>query len=410
MADRRGRLRSVAIVLLAVLFAVVPAPPCTLAGEYVEAIQAEVEIPEDQLLDVGIHLFGPGLPEDDESALEEKGIYPDVRKSEARWIPFHLKDTLERTANWGAVRVVPKNAGDVDILVSGEILESTGLELAVNVHIEDVRGKVWRDKRYKGEADPRAYAEDEGAREIADPFQEIYNRIANDMVEFYGKLDPEDIREIREIARLKFAAGLVPSAFGDYLETNRKGRVKIEKLPARDDPMVTRVAKIRERDYMFVDTLNEYYADFQLRMVGPYESWRQWSYEEQVNLRQIRRASRMRMIFGALMIVGGAYAGGDLGDAAVIGGALVTTAAIKKRQEAKIHVEALKELAASFEAEIAPVLVDVEGQTLQLEGSAETQFSEWRRMLARIFATETGIPADPDASEPVASTAGASNP
>ena len=55
------------------------------------------------------------------------------------------------------------------------------------------------------------------------------------MVEFYGKLDPEDIREIREISRLKFAAGLVPSAFGDYLATNRKGRVKIEKLPARDD-------------------------------------------------------------------------------------------------------------------------------------------------------------------------------
>jgi hypothetical protein len=404
MAEGSNRLRSLALVLTAVVLAT----PGARADEYVEAVQAEAEIPEDLLLDVGIHIFGPGLPEDDESALEKKGIYPDVRKSEARWIPFHLKDTLEHTANWGAVRVVPKNAGDVDVLVSGEILESTGLELAVRVRVEDVRGKVWREKRYKGEADSRAYGDDGGSHEIADPFQSIYNRIANDMLEVYDKLDPEDIREIREISRLKFAADLVPSAFGDYLEANRKGRVKIEKLPARDDPMIVRVAKIRERDYMFVDTLNEYYADFQLRMEGPYESWRQWSYEEQLNLRQIRRAARMRMIFGALMIVGGAYAGGDLGDAAVIGGSLVTTAAIKKRQEAKIHVEALKELAASFEAEIAPVLVEVEGQTLQLEGSAEAQFSEWRRMLSRIFATETGLPADPD-SAAATSAAGTSS-
>jgi hypothetical protein len=404
MAEGSNRLRSLALVLTAVVLAT----PGARADEYVEAVQAEAEILEDLLLDVGIHIFGPGLPEDDESALEKKGIYPDVRKSEARWIPFHLKDTLEHTANWGAVRVVPKNAGDVDVLVSGEILESTGLELAVRVRVEDVRGKVWREKRYKGEADSRAYGDDGGSHEIADPFQSIYNRIANDMLEVYDKLDPEDIREIREISRLKFAADLVPSAFGDYLEANRKGRVKIEKLPARDDPMIVRVAKIRERDYMFVDTLNEYYADFQLRMEGPYESWRQWSYEEQLNLRQIRRAARMRMIFGALMIVGGAYAGGDLGDAAVIGGSLVTTAAIKKRQEAKIHVEALKELAASFEAEIAPVLVEVEGQTLQLEGSAEAQFSEWRRMLSRIFATETGLPADPD-SAAATSAAGTSS-
>jgi hypothetical protein len=360
------------------------------------------------LLDVGVRIFGSGLPEDDETALEDKGIYPDVRKSEARWIPYYLAETLTQTANWGAVRVVPKLAGDTDVIVTGEILESTGLKLSVMVRVEDVRGKVWREKKYKGEADPRAYAEDEGAREVADPFESLYNLIANDMLESYRKLDPEEIAQIREISRLKFAADLVPSAFGEYLETNRKGRLSIEKLPARDDPMIARIAMVRERDYMFVDTLNEYYSDFQLRMEGPYESWRHCSYEEQIDLRQIRRAARMRMIFGALLIVGGVAYGGDAGDIAAVGGTLAVTSAIDKRQEAKIHVEALKELAASFEAEITPVLVEVEGQTLQLEGSAETQFAEWRRLLARIFATELGLPADPNTEAPAAS-AGASN-
>jgi len=40
--------------------------------------------------------------------------------------------------------------------------------------------------------------------------------------------------------------------------------------------------------------------------------------------------------------------------------------------------------------------VEVEGQTLRLEGSVETQYSEWRRLLAQIFAAETGLPVDPD--------------
>ena len=65
-------------------------------------------------------------------------------------------------------------------------------------------------------------------------------------------------------------------------------------------------------------------------------------------------------------------------------------------------VEALKELAAPFDAEVAPMLVEVEGQTLRLEGSAETQYAEWRRLLNKIFAAETGLSVDPDDSVPTA--------
>jgi hypothetical protein len=39
-------------------------------------------------------------------------------------------------------------------------------------------------------------------------------------------------------------------------------------------------------------------------------------------------------------------------------------------------------------------LVEIDGQTVRLEGSAEAQYAEWRRMLAHIFATETGLPID----------------
>src|SRR5262245_11511960 len=73
----------------------------------VEALQAFEEIPDERLLDVGIHVFDSGIPEEeyDRYLLEEKGIYEEIRKSEARWIPINLKRTLEATGYWGAVRM-----------------------------------------------------------------------------------------------------------------------------------------------------------------------------------------------------------------------------------------------------------------------------------------------------------------
>ena len=47
------------------------------------------------------------------------------------------------------------------------------------------------------------------------------------------------------------------------------------------------------------------------------------------------------------------------------------------------------------------MLVEVEGQTLRLEGSAETQYAEWRSMLNEIFTAETGLSVAPDDSDAV---------
>ena len=52
------------------------------AIEPVEVVQAQVEIPETQLLDVGIQTFEPGLNKD-EIELVKEGVFPAVRKAEA---------------------------------------------------------------------------------------------------------------------------------------------------------------------------------------------------------------------------------------------------------------------------------------------------------------------------------------
>lgn len=366
-------------------------------------VLAQEEIPEDLLLDVGIQILDPGLPEEDPDSLEEQGIFAGVRKSEARFIPYHLKTTLESTGHWGAVRVVPDGVQAGELRVSGEILLSTGKALVVRILVVDSSGRTWRDKKYKQEANEVAYRDGDDQIEIEDPYQDLYDRIANDLLEARQKLTVDEIHALRDITRIKFAADLVPAAFGEYLSMDKKGRYRIDRLPSTDDPMLERLALVRERDYLFVDTLNEYYSDFYARMSDPYDKWRSNSYEEQVQLQEIRREARMKKIFGGILLLGAAFADGGSSaarvarDAAAISGVLVLKNGIDQGKEAKINREALRELVASLDAELAPVLVEIDGQTVRLEGSAEAQYTEWRRMLSRIFTTETGFTSDPDA-------------
>ena len=386
-------------VLSSVLaFLSVASAALALDDEPVEALQAVEEIPEERLLDVGIHVFDTGIPGDEEAKtfLEEKGVFEEIRKSEARWIPMNLKRTLESTGYWGAVRMVP-SATNVDVTIEGAIVTSTGKKLEIDVVVVDATGKRWLSKRYQEEADPLGY-EEESTKE---PFQNLYNRIANDLLKERNDLDSEDFAKIRKVSELRFASDLAPVAFQDYLAV-KKGRYSPARLPADSDPMMMRVSEIRERDHMFIDTLNEYYADLYSKMEVPYRGWRSNSYEEQLALDELNRAAKWRKILGAAAIFGGIMASregrgwSNVGEVAVMGGMVAMMDGFDKSAQTKMNREALKELAASFDSEVQELLFDVEGEVLRLKGSVETQYASWRQLLRDIFAAETGIAVDPN--------------
>ena len=49
-----------------------------------------------------------------------------------------------------------------------------------------------------------------------------------------------------------------------------------------------------------------------------------------------------------------------------------------------------------MDSEVTPLLIDVEGEVMRLSGSVETQYATWRNLLRQIFASETGLPVDPN--------------
>jgi len=373
-----------------------------------EAVQAKQQIAEAELLDVAVQAFDDNIPEaikDNEEALDKRRIYPDVRKAESRLLANRLKITLETSGQWGAVRVVPEGVRFVDILVTGKILESTGGRLELEVRAVDSVGRIWiDDKIYAGDADLGSYKTDAAMR-ARDPFKNVYVQIADDLLQARERLTTIDRRDIRQVAALRFAEDLDPRSFGGYLVRDKDGLIKVSRLPASGDPALERVEKIRERDAVVIDTLDGYNEQFSEGLFDSYAGYRRTSREAIEKEDKARAQATTRTVLGAAAVLASIFvssqcSGSDyncqrIEDAVRYGGGVGGVAAvmsgIKKFEDAKTAAQEVKELARSFENEAGSQIVEVEGRSLKLVGTAEEQYREWRRLLAAIYAEETGV-------------------
>jgi hypothetical protein len=362
-------------------------------------MKAGEEIPEDQLLDVGIQVFES--EEITEEKSEEEHTSQEVRNAEKHFIPYHLKNTLQQSSYWGAVRVIPAETESSDIFVQGKILESNGENLVLQIDVADATGKNWISKKYRSEAAKISYSGNRAGDK--DAYQDIYNVIANDLALYRMKLSIQEVSNIRTVSKLKFAEDFAPSIYSGYLSEDKQDIISVNRLPADDDPAMVRILKIRERENMYVDTLNGYYEEYYGEMWPSYENWRKLNYDEITAMEKIKKDALWRKIGGALLIAGAVALGaGDVDNTAalqttmiVIGGQVIVQG-FNISKEADIHEEAIKELSESFGNEMRPVVMEFEGSQYELTGSAEEQFEQWRELLHEIYIKETGF--DPDVS------------
>ena len=169
--------------------------------------------------------------------------------------------------------------------------------------------------------------------------------------------------------------------------------------------MLERVRSIRERDQLFIDTMQEYYGSFNGEMIGPYQEWRKLSYEEAMALQELKAESTRRRVAGGVAVLAGIAAASSsdsssraASNVAILGGGYLLKSGLEARNEAQIHVEALEELGMSLEAEITPQVIELEDRTVMLSGNVEDQYDQWRELLAEIYRAEIGELAIPDES------------
>jgi hypothetical protein len=374
----------------------------------VTLVPAMETIPETRLLDVGVVQFDPGVPEGevDKDVAEEllrEGTFIHIRRAESRYMAVALRDTLQKSGHWGSVWVTPEESTAADVNVIAAILQSDGDEVSVAVRAVDAAGRVWIEDQYDlstafGSYNRQRYPD-------LDPYQDLYNSIANDLAAAREALSGAELEELRSIAQLRFAAELSPEAFGDYVVEGRRGMYELRRLPAEDDPQFSRTQRVRERELVFIETLNEHYADFYLSASDSYDGWREYAREEAIAVKELQRSSRWRTGMGiatiAASVLYGMNSEGRFTDRVVrdtlmyMGMDLIKTARVR-REEKRLHAEALEELSVSFDEEVKPMVVEIEGTQHRLTGTAEIQYEEWRDLLRQLYLEETGFLTDYD--------------
>lgn len=379
-------------LLVSVLFlAACNSPIKVKSTTYTPLAQQTAIIAEAELLDLGVLPLDPGLDDLD----EDEAILPQVRNAEGHYLANQLTHTIQDTAAWGAVRMLPSREVITDVYVSGTIKHSDGEELALEIVVTDTTGAQWYSKIYKGLASRYAY--DRRQQIQRDPFQGLFNQIANDLIIWRQKLTAKEATNLRTVSMLRFARDFAPEAFSQHMEADRKGQLTVVRLPATNDPILQRVQRMRERDYLYVDTVQEYYDGFSIQMAEPYQVWRAQNYDEVLAARELRRQSIQRTAIGIVSILAGVAAAGSnnrsarAGGAVAIGsGALLVKSGLSKRAEAQIHIEALAELGQSLEAEVEPRVVELEDHTVTLTGNVQMQYDQWQEILQKIYRTERG--------------------
>jgi hypothetical protein len=329
-------------------------------------------------LDLGIIVFDPGIPKD-ASTHSKLGIFPKIRDVEAQYLPVVLRDALVASDNWGVVRVVPEDDETLELRVTGKIIHSDGEDLVLHIRAIDAAGEVWLDKNYHDRTNPGDFpvlASGAPAQVDDDPFADLYRKISNDLAQAKAQFSSAQLANTRNIALLRYATSLSPEAFSNFLSRGPEGEYVLQRLPAGDDPMMTRVQRIRNQEYLFIDTVDEQYLGLYETMAPTYYLWRQYGRERAIFKAEYEERAADRDSYGRR----GSY--------------IAMERTYNTFKNSKIQDQDLQELAGGFNNEVAPTVMEVSGRVFRLNGGLNTQYAEWREILRSIFALETGLPTD----------------
>jgi hypothetical protein len=353
-----------------------------------------VPIPPEALLDVAIPPLNDGLALTD----EDDTVFPEVRFAETVYFSNQLAKTMEKSGAWGAIRVVPSAEVVMDVYISGTILQSDGETLDIEIEVFDTSGRQWLKERHRQVVGKYTY--DRRLKSLADPFQNLFTAIANNVLAVREKMSAAEAERLRQISELRFAREFSPEAFSSYMEQNKKGILTVDQLPAENDTIFKRIAMIRERDNLYVDTMQDYYDAFSREMHLPYQDFRRASYDSVVKARQLKKRGNRQIIAGIAGILAGIYGRWNSGNlvafdssttAAALGGYALKQG-LQNKQRAAEQTERVAEMGSSLEAMIAPQVIALEDQSVTLSGTVEMQYGQWREMLHQIYQQERTLP------------------
>lgn len=389
---------------------------------YAPVMEPKLEDREHEQFNVAVNLFQPGVDlaklEEDGSGLlitdhsgtpriDHKAVDPKIRRLETHYFPVTLKNALDRSGQWGHTFVSPGEVQSSDLFVDATILASDGHSIALRVKTKDASGRVWYHDtiKYRTLATDYHYT----SWPAKDPYDAVFNHIANQLVAVRNNLTPEEQKKIRMVSQMRFAADLAPDAFGDYLATNENQELYVQRFPAENDPTYQIIQQLHGTELDMLGHIEEYYDNLQEGSFASYNTWREQFRQLSIEMEQYRVNAQNQktasLILAGLTVLAAAATTSDSiekGDShgvadsvALLAGGLGLSAAIYEAAKEKIEIANLKakelvEISNIAGEGLQPKVIELEGRTYQLTGDVDSRFRQIREIIRQRYLIETG--------------------
>ena len=311
--------------------------------------------PSAPALNIAVELFDPGLATEDRSPLAA------VRRLESQLLAGALRETLVRSNQWGVVRLVPAASSLTPVSIRAGIVVSNGRDLVLDVVVKDAAGALLFEHMV---AHRQQSAGDDG-------LAGIFNGLANRLLSVWQDKDREERSALLQVADIAYAEALAPEAFSGMIKRTDAGW-QVVRLPAEDDPMLARIERIRNQEYLFCDTIDEQYVEMADRVAPTYRLWRVATLEQTDWLERYQKRAAART--------------GSAGDSEFTR----MHAEYAAYRSFRIQEQALFDLAEAFDGEAKLTVIRTQDQVFRLEGTLDAQYDTWRGVLRDIYLIETG--------------------
>jgi len=288
------------------------------------------------------------------------------RKTEAQLLASKQRSVFEESGQWGVVRLYPEYSVIPELMLELIVLESDGRELSIRATLTAVSGDVLLAETYLDRSASAILAS-----EPEDPFADLFHRIHRDVAVAFSQY-PNSSHYLDTLSFLRYAQQLVPEAFPGYLTSN-SGQWQLLREPSDQDPMYARIAKLRDYELLFVDTIDEQLSGAFRDIDVAYRLWLQAS-KEQLDWLERRRSRGLNVT--------------NFSDDSTYARHQAVYAAYRSL---KIHEQELFELVLDLESESRSTALEIEDNVVKLEGTLEQQYREWRETLAKIIQLENAF-------------------
>nr|WP_241664505.1 hypothetical protein [Ningiella ruwaisensis] len=372
-------------------------------------------------LDVAVPIFDPGFPIDSRSGeidyeeLDDEGIWPQLRRTEAKLFAVETKNALQSKKVFGSVSVVPDLSTPSDLFVIGTINHSDSEVVGLTITVADSSGEIWGTKDFAHEVSTNFFRDQRNQGK--NPYQPVFDQASDYVVSLLSELSEDEKQQIKNMSLMRYAQYYSPDAFARYIESDIKRKngqryykFELTGMPDESDPMLQRIKELRAQELLFVDRLQNNYEEFEAEVEPSYQTWQEETLPE---IQAARDAAIKRNASAALGIglgilaailaaksseksrdasrSGSGSGGVGQGIGAVVAGVGAVAAineAFKSNSAMKVHSAVIEEKGQAVDLSVGPTEMEFEDQTIELQGTAQEQYLQWKTHLRKIFELE----------------------